>query len=512
MLGDPAFHGLPPGERVERIDTQLSVVFLAGQRAYKLARPVKLSFCDFSSVEKRRAALQAEFDLNRKGAPALYLACRNLIWDGRLLTVGSRGEAIEPCLIMRRFDQANRFDQLLGVGSLDLSMMERLAEAIQGFNQGQDPDERPGFGGREGMRKVLADNIVEAERYPESLDPKRLDALHEGLKRALSSVAPLLDRRKKAGFVRHCHGDLHLANIVLWQGKPLLFDAIAFNEGLAVIDVFYDFSFLLMDLSVKGRRDLAQSCLNHYMEISRDYRALALLPFFLAMRAHIRAFVAAASARAESADNALADRKAADAYLTAAEEFLSPPAPRLLAIGGLSGSGKTTVARNLAPLLQPAPGAILLRSDVIRKELAGVPPDQTLPPSAYSPESSSEVYRVMRQRAVEVLGAGHSVILDAMHAKPEERDAAEAVAEETSCTFQGLWLDLDAQTMKARVSARQGDASDATAEVVERQLSYDLGKIAWTRVSAAGAIQQVADQAAMRLGITSINPAAPQSA
>jgi predicted kinase len=292
----------------------------------------------------------------------------------------------------------------------------------------------------------------------------------------------LVARRQAAGAVRRCHGDLHLRNIVRLAGEPVPFDAIEFSEKIANIDVLYDLAFTLMDLSRQGLGALANRLLNEWLWRIADLpaaphdEALALLPLFLSRRAAIRAYVDSAVTAVSGADNA-----PARAYQQAALAFLQPAPPRLVAVGGLSGSGKTTLALKLAPGIGRAPGAAVVRSDVERKRLAGVGLEARMPAGSYTPGSSARVYAVLIARAERILRAGHSVILDAVFAREDERQAAQALAEKVGVPFEGIWLDVPKDVAQARVAARRGDASDATPDVVERQFGYDLGDVQWER-------------------------------
>jgi hypothetical protein len=294
----------------------------------------------------------------------------------------------------------------------------------------------------------------------------------------------LVARRVVAGAVRRCHGDLHLRNIVLIDGWPVPFDAIEFSERIANIDVLYDLSFTLMDLCERMLRPLANRLLNEWLWRIAELtgapheEALALLPMFLSRRASIRAFVDAQAAAVSGADAS----RARD-YQKIALSFLRPVPPRLVAIGGLSGSGKTTLALRMAPEIGRAPGAVVVRSDVERKRRAGVALEDRMPAGSYTSESSATVYAAFLTRAERVLRAGHSVVLDAVFAHPDERAAAEALADKVGVPFEGIWLDVPKEVAQARVAARKVDASDATPAVVERQFGYDLGEIRWRRLS-----------------------------
>ncbi len=506
FLGDPASHG-PGVDAVERFDTHGAMVFLAGARAYKVKRAVAFPYMDFSTLALRRAACEKEVALNRRSAPDLYLGAEPITRDaeGGLRLGGplaGEGEVVEWVVVMRRFDQAGLFDRLAAAGRLTPDLMLRLTDAVLHFHDEAErlDSARALGGGAAGQRAVAEESLAELAERPDlfpAAEVERLGALFHGW---LGRCAALLDTRMAAGFVRRCHGDLHLRNICLIEGAPTLFDCIEFNDAFAAIDVLYDLAFLLMDLEHRELRPLANLVLNRYLQRGDALEGLAALPGFLANRALVRAKVSA-SAEASQSETAARARLEEEArhYFAAARRYLEPPAPRLLAVGGLSGSGKTTLARHLAPRLGAAPGALHLRSDVIRKTLWGVDELSPLPAEAYGPGFGERVYAEICRRARQGLTAGQAVIADAVYAKPAERDAIAAVAGDLGLRFDGLWLQADRDTLIARVGARRGDASDADAAVVQQQLTYDTGEVAWPRLKASRSAEDLARQAAERL-------------
>jgi uncharacterized protein len=280
---------------------------------------------------------------------------------------------------------------------------------------------------------------------------------------------------------------------VLLDGMPVLFDCLEFDEKLATIDTFYDLAFLLMDLVHRDLGGLAQRLLSGYLDATWDDAGTALLPLFLSCRAAIRAKVEGFAATSDAGGAEEID--AARAYLDLAQRFLAPEPARLVAIGGISGTGKTTLARALAPGLGAAPGAVVLRSDVTRKKLFGVAPTARLDPEAYKEEVSVKVYETLLSRAAYLLNAGHSVIADAVYLEGRDRDRIAEVAAEAGVPFAGLWLTASAETLLARVQGRKGDASDATAKVLEAQLEVDPGPLDWASVDAGGDPDTVAARA-----------------
>ncbi|MGE0723401.1 MAG: AAA family ATPase [Alphaproteobacteria bacterium] len=484
FLGDPATHG---GEAVERRKTHGAIVFLAGDRAWKMKRAVRYPYMDFSTLALRRAAVEAEIRLNRRTAPALYLGARPVVRsaDGRL-RIGGAGEPIEWLVEMGRFADDATLDRIAARGALDPALVEAIADHVAAFHAGAEV--RTEGGGAAGIARVIDDCAATFASTAPELPPAETEALVDELRRHLAVHGPLLDRRRRDGQVRLCHGDLHLANVCLLASGPVLFDALEFDPRLATIDVVYDAAFLVMDLIARELPAAAFAFLDRWAERTGEIEGLAPLPLFLALRAAIRAHVAVATARtagrAEEAGRARG-------YLALARRLLDRAPARLVAIGGLSGSGKTTIARGLAPALGAPPGAVLLRSDVVRKRLLGRDPLDRPGPAAYAPETTEATYAALRRAAAAALAAGRACVVDAVHARPEERAAIADVAARVGVPFAGLWLDAPADVLVGRVAARLADASDADEAVVRRQLQYDTGSIGWRRVGSEAGIDSV---------------------
>lgn len=492
LLAAPATYA--GGDEVETVETHAARVFLAGDRAYKIKKPVDLGFLDFSTVEARHKALEAELSLNRLAAPQLY---RRLIWitrehDGALALDGD-GEPVEPVLEMARFDQDDLLDRLALEGRVDSALARDLADAA--FDSHGRAEIRRGDGA-DSIRSVLA-RAAERCRQEEGAPAERIDALARNLDQRLAERAALLDARAEAGFMRRCHGDLHLKNIVFLGGEPVLFDALEFDEALATTDTLYDLAFLIMDLVHRGLDRIAAALISQYaarLEGRLAVEGLALLPAFCGVRALIRAMVCLERGGECDGDEA-------GAYLDLAEACAEPVRARLIGVGGLSGTGKSTLAEALAPELGPPPGALVIRADLERKVLEGVSWREQLPKSAYTREASRRVYDRQREKAAWALGAGLPVVMDAVHSRPDERAALEQVAQEAASPFLGLWLDAGAEVIRQRVQARRDDPSDADLEVVDKQAGYDAGAIGWTRIDASGGSALVLQAARRAAGL-----------
>lgn len=509
FMGRPETYGLRPPQVVDRIETHASVVFLAGPHAYKVKRAVKYPFLDFSTLEQRYAALENELRINTRTAPQLYLEVLPITYgyDGNFRLGGEGGRVAEWVLKMRRFEQEKLYEQLRDWGFLTGNHARHLAETVADFHARADRLLTPAHAVLS-LAEVLRDNaasLADATIFP----PDEAEALARASDQSLAALSPLLRARATEGFVRHCHGDLHLRNIVEIDGRPVLFDALEFDDRLATIDVLYDLAFLLMDLGKNGDAALANVLLNAYLDRAGstfNLTGLAALPLFLSMRAAVRAKVELLRA-GKTAQGAAAARSEAHAYFALSLKFLTPSPPRLVAIGGLSGSGKSAVARALAAHLGAFPGAVHVRSDVERKRLFGVSPEERLPAEAYAPEISAQVYAICRKRARLALHAGHSVIVDGVHARPEERAAMRALAAETGAAFTGIWLEAPADLMRERVAAREADVSDATPKVVDEQLAYDLGKQDFAVIDASGTVDDVAAVCLKKIGVSPLVPA-----
>ncbi|MBV9532006.1 MAG: AAA family ATPase [Bradyrhizobium sp.] len=468
---------------VQRIDTHAASVFLEGDRALKIKRAVSFPFLDYSTLPKRKAACEEEMRINRQFAPQIYRRVLPITRgaDGSLSLDGS-GTPVEYAIEMTRFDQRQMIDHLARAGALRENLVDAIAEAIVASHRRARrvaADSWP-----QSIQKIIEDN-TNAFKAATCFPAEAIDELATASHAAFSRVRHLLEQRGRAGYVRRCHGDLHLANIVVIEQKPVLFDAIEFDEKIASIDVLYDLAFPLMDLLRYGRGEAANGLLNRYLAITpvENLDALSALPLLMSLRAAIRAHVA--SKRIENSQS-FAIIEDARAYFDLAKRLIHPRPPLLIAVGGLSGTGKSTLARSLAPHVMPEPGAVVLRSDVLRKQLFGVALTAQLPESAYGLESSSQVYDVLARRGGHVVASGHSAILDAVFAREEERKAVLDVARSYQTRFVGLFLVADLKTRQNRVAERALDASDATAKVARLQEDYNLGTIDWTMIDASG--------------------------
>jgi len=498
FLSEPVSYGSGVSA-VERLDTHASIVFLAGGFAYKLKRAIKYPYLDYSSVERRKAMCERELAINRRTAPQLYQDARPVVPgpDGRLRfgAWDEAGRAIDWVVVMQRFDQALLLGNLCAAGGFTVEMARSLGQIIADFHL--RAEQTRDLGGASAIARVLDEN-ASILSGSEGADRSKAHRLEQDARRAFSRIKGLLDSRKSKGFVRRCHGDLHLDNICILDGVPVLIDAIEFNDDFACIDVLFDLAFPVMELLRRGLRAHANALLNRYIECTGDYDGLAALPLFLACRAGIRAHVALARGEIDRQNNR-ADLEDARGLLDSAIGHLEPRNPRLVAVGGVSGTGKSTLAYGLAPRLEPPPGAIVVRSDLARKALLGVSETTRLPAGAYTREMHARVFSAMAQHAAVALGAGMSVILDGVYGEANERRSIAGAAVRAGVGFDGLWLEAPAGTVKQRVRARRGDASDATPGVLRQQLETLTAPEDWNMLDAGRSRGEVLDAASKAL-------------
>ena len=441
--------GAPP------LETHISAVFRGAETVWKLKKSVRLSFLDFSSLAARQHFVAREFALNAPAAPGLYRDVAAVIRqpDGTLALTAApaeRTDILDWVLRMARVPEADFLERIAESGGLTPAMLDALGDAVAAYHQSLPPV--AGIDPVAAMARVIAGNARAA--LDAGLPAARVAGWAAEARRQLALLAPQLRARAAQGFVRRAHGDLHLGNLCRWQGRIVPFDALEFDEALATIDLGYDLAFLLMDLDQRADRAAANRVLNRYVARNGDVGLTGLLPLFLSCRALIRAHVAA-----RSGDQAAA-------YLDAAEYYPRPVPALLLAVGGLPGTGKSTLARAVAPALGRAPGALILRSDEIRKRLQGVAPETRLPEAAYAEAISTLVFAALADGARVAASGGQAVVADATFLDPAHRVLITEAARAAGVVFYGFWLRAPMEVLEQRIGARVADASDATVPVL----------------------------------------------
>ena len=473
------------------IETHISLVFRGADTVYKLKKAVRLSFLDFSTLAARERFTRRELELNAPAAPALY---RDVIavtrgTDGAL-ALGGAGTVIDWVLRMASIPEADFLPAIAARGGLTPALLDGLGDAVADYHatlppiRGTDPTSR--------LRDVILGNADSA--LAAGLEPAAVRAWLEAILAELARQTPLLRARDEAGLVRRAHGDLHLGNLCLLGGRPTLFDALEFDEDLATIDLAYDSAFLLMDLDIRAGRPAANRVMNRILARTADWDLPALLPLFLSLRAMVRAHVEGSRL---NPDRALR-------YLGFARSALAPAPATVVAIGGIPGTGKSTLARALAPDLGPAPGAAVLRSDEIRKRQHGAPPEQRLPKSAYSSAAGGRVFAELADATRRIAAAGHAVIADATFMDATHRAAVEAAAAKAGVPFLGLWLTAALSLLEARVAARTADASDADLSILRRTAAARADAPGWTHIdtTSADAARQAARETIRKLRLS----------
>lgn len=476
-LQNPALYDHPI-TKFEVIETHISWVLLTGQYVYKIKKPVNFGFLDFSTLEKRHLFCEEELRLNRRLAPHLYLGVVSIHGSAAHPEINGQGPVIEYAVKMQQFPQAAQLDRLLAERGLDTYVLDKLAEKIAAFHLSIEPVAKDsGFGDLVHVQQPILENF---EHIRASIDDQSIAALLDKLERwskhQLKELADVIQQRKVQGFVRECHGDMHLRNIAWWNDDIIIFDCIEFNKNFYWIDVMSEIAFLVMDLEDRQQDALARRFLNSYLGITGDYEGLRLFHFYKVYRALVRAKVAALRTCQEQAgtEEYKDTFKEFLQYLKLAERYIHPTAPCLLINHGLSGSGKSFSTRLI---LQKYP-AIQIRSDVERKRLfqtiKGSDTTNAIEQGIYTPEATHKTYSRLVDIARCLLLAGYSVVIDAANLKLNQRQLFIDLARVIHIPYFILDFQAPVPTLRARVKQRAqqgGDVSDATPEVLEHQVA-----------------------------------------
>jgi aminoglycoside phosphotransferase family enzyme/predicted kinase len=458
--------GGPPTE------THISAVFIGADTVWKLKKAVRMPFLDFSKSQAREHFLRRELTLNKPAAPAIYrdVVAISRRSDGTLELGGDN--PVDWVLRMAPVPPGDFLDRIASAGKLTPALLDAIGDCVAAYHTRLPPVEN--HDSIASLLRITEGNVQSA--LAAGLPRAEVEAWRRSMVSSIEACRDWLAERAATGNVRRCHGDLHLGNLCLWQGKPVPFDALEFDEALATIDIGYDLAFLLMDLDLRVGRAAANRVMNRYVARTGDL-PMRGFPVFLSQRAMIRAHVNKAT------------NQDADAYLAAAQAYLRPAPPVVIAIGGLQGTGKTTLARALAPELGPAPGALVLRSDEIRKRLHHVNPEDRLGSQAYTDAANAETNRAVIQLACSAARSRHAVIADTTFLDLAVRRSLEDTVRQVGVPFLGAWLEAPLEVLEARIGARHGDASDATVAVLRAAARSDPGAGDWMSVDAVDAVQ-----------------------
>lgn len=454
---------------IKVLQTHISYIFLTGNYAYKLKKPVNLGFLDFSTLEKRKYYCQQELTLNKKIAPDIYLEVLPITQREKSLEINGKGEVIEYVVKMSQFPQGTLLSEMEQGGKLTESLIVELGKKVANFHKStQTNDYIREFGQPEKIQEAINNNYQQTEKYlGVTQEQKQFIETKEFTDRFFQDSYDLLKERVSDGLIRECHGDLHLKNICFWRDKIQLFDRIEFNEPFRFVDVMYDVAFTIMDLEFRECGELATVFLNNYLEYTGDWKGVQVLPLYLTRQAYVRGKVNSLMLDdlEISEEEKRHARQQAKQYYHLAWKYTRPKPGRLWMMSGLSGSGKTTVAREIAKENK----AIHLRSDAVRKSLGGIEIEKTGCEEIYTPEMTAKTYEKLLEIGVLLASQGWCVILDAKYDQQQLRGEVITETKRRNLPLQIVYCEAPLEVLRDRVAKRQGDISDATPSLLAQQ-------------------------------------------
>ena len=463
------FYPHAAADNIELIQTHVSAVFLTGDYAYKLKKAVNFGFLDYSTLEKRKHFLEAEIEMNSAIAPELYLEVVAITNEGEKLALNGAGETVEYALKMRQFPQENLFINLFEAGKLKIEQMAELGRIVAQFHKSAQTNEYiSSFGTVEKVREAFDENYQQTETYiGRAQTQQQLEETKAYTDQFFAERADLFNSRIANNKIKECHGDLHLKNICLWQDKIQLFDRIEFNEPFRFVDVMYDVAFVMMDLEARDQKDFANAFLNAYLEQTGDYEGLPLLPLYLSRQAYVRAKVTSFLLDDPNVPEVAKQEAISTAsdYYQQAWEYTQNRTGKLIMMSGLSGAGKTTVAKTIAR----HHGAVHLRSDAVRKQIAGIAVEEKGSDNIYTPEMSQKTYSRLSELGIMLAQEGFTAILDAKYDRVNYRKEVIEAAKQNNISLQIINCVAPMETLRDRLNNRSGDISDATAELLASQ-------------------------------------------
>jgi len=464
-----------PVSKLELIETHISWVILTGKFAYKIKKPVDFGFLNFSTLDNRREFCEQELHLNQRLAPSIYLEVVTITGTSEKLLISGKGTALEYAVKMTQFPQTALLDFKLSAGELSTEQFSSIARMVAEFHQKTKvANASMEYGNADLVYNPVTENFdqiyqkIDDKSYSETLNKLKIWCKSE-----FQKLKAIFLQRKSNGFIRECHGDMHLSNMLWLADRPMAFDCIEFNPSLRWIDVMSEVAFLVMDLQAREQPQLANHFLNKYLEITGDYAGISVLPFYLCYRALVRAKVNALSL---NSTNTTSTMHSFENYLNLASFYSQQSAVKLIIMRGLSASGKSTISQQVMDKL----GAIRIRSDVERKRLFEnslttdinkLDKKSKINSGLYSAQASQQTYKKLAQLATQVISAGYSVIIDAAFLKYNQREVFQLLAKELSVPFVILEVTAAPEILRKRIKSRKNDASDADLSVLEHQLS-----------------------------------------
>ncbi|MDD3669608.1 MAG: AAA family ATPase [Alphaproteobacteria bacterium] len=480
-LADPKTYG---ASKVQIRQSHIAILFLAGQKAYKLKRAVLYPDVDFSTPEKRRLACVWEMKRSAVYAPQLRLKIQSVrrLADGTIVIGGRAGVEVDTLLEMKRIPDRELLNRLLPSPRFDRFEAMTLAEKIAQFHMTAKVCKSQW--GAETIQRIILENESVLSCFGDLFNKTAVNALARKSLDVLKAQASLISYRQKTGHVRKCHGDLLLSNIA-WDGKDFaFFSPIEYNDTLSCVDTLYDMADLMMDLEAKGLRRLTNMLFNHYMAYMNDMNGFPLLALYQSIRAASRAAVCAKKSTFMRGAEKRQMRHNARVYFDLARHFMTPFKPILICCGGLSGSGKSRIAREIGGLMNPAPGAVILRDDIIKKQMVGLAPHEPFDVRHDTPAFEAVVYEALRQQAKTAIANYSCVIIDALFIKQAERAETEKLAKDMGVPFVGIWAHAPLDIRNERIHNRKRNPSDVSKKrQLERQLKEQIGPVAWKKIS-----------------------------
>ncbi len=481
----PEFYPHPVKIPIKSIQTHASIVLLTGEFAYKIKKPVNFGFLDYSTLAKRRYFCQEELRLNQRGAKELYLEVVSISKQNNRYHLGDAGEIVEYAVKMVQFPQENLLSNMFAAGTISIADIEEMGRVVAEYHtQAQTNEYISSFGTVDRIKESIDDNYRQTEKYiGRAQTQQQFTETKAYTDCFLAERARLFRDRIAGGFIRECHGDLHLRNICrclvspnpggplpaasCWHDRIVLFDCIEFNESFRFVDTMYDVAFVVMDLAARGRKDLANRFLNTYAEQTGDWAGLQVLPMYLSRQAYVRAKVTSFlldDPNISSAERTVAAKTAGD-YYRQAWEYTHARQGRIIMMSGLSGAGKSTLAKLIATELD----GVQLRSDAVRKHLSKVPLLTKGDESLYTPEMTAKTYQQLLELGTKLALQGFTVVLDAKYDRLSLRAAVGDLAQTHGIPFQIVYCTAPDRVLRERASHRTGDISDATVDLLVSQ-------------------------------------------